>query len=50
VHLETGVLAETFDFDQPRSDSDPLELLALFGAAISTGLPPFEEQGLDLVP
>jgi len=50
VHLETGVLAETFDFDQPRSDSNPLELLALFGAAIPTGLPPCEDQGLDLVP
>src|SRR5207245_2486866 len=48
--VETGVLAKTFDFDQPRSDSDPLELLALFGAAIPTGLPPCEKQGLDLIP
>ncbi len=50
MHLETGVLSETFDFDQPRSDSDPLKLLALFGATIPTGLPPGDDLGLDLFP
>src|SRR2546422_610577 len=50
MHLETGVLSETFDFDQPRSDSDPLKLLALFGATIPTSLPPGKDPGLDFFP
>src|SRR5207249_11941598 len=46
----TGVLAETFDFEQPRSDSDPLKLLALFGATIPTSLRPGKDPGLDFFP
>ena len=50
MHLETGVLSETFDFDQPRSDSDLFKLFALFGATIPTSLPAGEDYGLDVFP
>jgi hypothetical protein len=50
VHFQVRIFTEFFDFNEPSfSQPDAFQLLALFGATISSTLPDRSKQGLHFV-